>query len=162
MQDPSSLLASIDAEIQQIEHALSQATTEPERARARAEARALLARVDGHIETVDARNAEIDARKAEMVRQYPVLRTRATRRQALRGKTPVLRPARQARSRGRRERRHVARSTSSSDPGDSDPPPPAVDLWRWASSASWDAFVASIQSHDVERQIKRERDGGQA
>jgi hypothetical protein len=64
------------------------------------------------------------------------------------------------RQRGRREARHVATQTSSADPGESEPP--AVDPWRWASEASWRSFVESIRAYDVERQIQRERDGGQA
>jgi hypothetical protein len=60
-----------------------------------------------------------------------------------------------------RRRRETTRASSSSsdDPGDSEPP--AVD-WRWASEASWRSFVESVRAWDVEREIQRERDGGQA
>jgi hypothetical protein len=69
----------------------------------------------------------------------------------------VIRP----RSRGAgRPRAQAARSSAKSgdsgdDAGDSEPP--AVEPWRWASEASWLAFVESVQARDCEAEIGRER-----
>jgi hypothetical protein len=88
-------------------------------------------------------------------------KSRAYRREVRRLRPAPIMTTRRARPRGRRERRHVARATSSADPGsDSDPEPPAAERWRWASEASWRAFVASVYRRDFEREIARERAQG--
>jgi hypothetical protein len=79
----------------------------------------------------------------------PLLKRVSRRQRKLRQRAQRTRtaPRARARSRERREQRHVARSTSSSDGGDSDPPgepprrisfdppPTAPDRWRWVSEA---------------------------
>ena len=71
----------------------------------------------------------------------------------------VIRP----RSRGAgRPRAAAARSSAASgDSGDdSDSEPPAAIRWRWASEASWQSFVASVESRDFEAELHRERMSG--
>lgn len=70
-------------------------------------------------------------------------------------------PRATCRPRERRERRHVAKSTSSADPGsDSDPELPVAEPWRWADPATWQAFVKDILDRRFENELAHERAQG--
>jgi hypothetical protein len=71
---------------------------------------------------------------------------------ARRAKKPAVRRANVSSGRPRAQ---ATRSSARS--GDS--PDPDGPGWRWASEASWRAFVASVYSRDVERELERERLG---
>lgn len=59
-----------------------------------------------------------------------------------------------------RERRDGSSSrTSSNDPGDPDPEPPAPD-WRWATPPGWQGYVASIHAGAFEQDRRRRLIGG--
>ena len=102
---------------------------------------------------------ELCPRFDDWIRGRNRIQSTPTRRpRAVANITPRAR-AREHRPAGSR-RASSSSSTSSQDPGsDSDPEPPAVDLWqrRWASDTAWLNFVRSVQSRDFERELHLER-----
>jgi hypothetical protein len=87
-------------------------------------------------------------------------KSRVYRREVRRLRPVAAKRTRQSRPRARRERRHIARTTSSADPGpDPDAEPPA-EPWRWASDAAWRSFVADVVNRTTEKEIALERLAG--